>query len=100
MGRHISWLSDEIEDMVETFWNTDVREHFGPSVSARDALRQSGTYDAIRSFLLDVIRQGTVSAEEWGSLCNLQVHSRSDVQIDAGDCWNWLFDGESLPSDA
>lgn len=96
MGSRVPRLDDRIESFVMGYWDTDVRG-VGSGSEARHDSRVRGIYDAVRRFLLDVIRRNAVTVEEWGDLCNIQVDSMGDVRADAEEFWDWLFDGEPLP---
>ena len=95
MGRSVPWLNDRVRRFVIAYWDTDVRED-DTSAFARNDMRKESIYDEMRSFLLDVIQRDAVTPEEWARLCNVHVRTRADVQEDARDFWDWLFDEEPL----
>jgi len=95
--RHIAGLDDRVRRFIIAYWDTDVRRD-EPSSVARASLREQRIRDAVRRFLLRVLRRDrAVTPEQWGELCNVQVDSMGDVHTDAAEFWDWLFDGEPLP---
>ena len=96
VGHHVNWLADSVEEFIECWWNTDIRED-GASDQARSSLRRRGSYSAVHRFLLDVVQRNVVTPEEWARLCNVRVRTPAEVRDDANDFWEWLFDGEPLP---
>lgn len=96
MGRHIPRIDRRIEHFVRAYWDTDLREDV-PSALARSSLREQQIEEPVRRFLIDVVRQDAVTAQEWGDLCNVTVHTTADVRRDATHFWDWLFDEEPLP---
>jgi hypothetical protein len=88
--------SEKVIEFVEGCWNSDVRDLANPAV-ARTTLRTRGIEREVREFLLGVIRGNTVTPTEWQDLVNVQTWEVEDMQEDAKDFWDWLFDDEPLP---
>lgn len=96
MGSRLPRLPEDIEDILVCYWSTDVRGDV-PSLTARQHMEQLRNRDAVRRFLIDVIRRGVVSPREWAGLCEVNVTTQSEVREDARRFWDWLFEGEPLP---
>jgi hypothetical protein len=79
MGRIVPWLDDRIERIVDTFWDTDVREATA-SASARSFIKKEGVYDEVRLFLVVVIRRDVVTPDEWGDLFNVSTQTAEEVR--------------------